>query len=436
MSSRPYPPGVASTRTAPATTSPSQQLAKSAAGQPAVAATGSTGTDQSPTPRLLSALRNLSVALCLIFTGLTMVGTLTPRYQLSYAVGDFQQGQLLRDTRTQLAQADQIAATAFLAERPPAEELERFQSTMSTVSTNLIQAASHDSTDARELANVQEQVNTYRRYVDSAIATSASDPAAGAHIFTGTSSTLNAPMDALATLAMAADQRADSRFTTTFGTLAVAAGWISVAVLMLTSVVTARRTHRALNPGLAGAIVLLLAATLLLNGHQTTISDSLGSAEKTSIVSARSAANARTAAFRAQAAESRHYLAPSSGFDKLWKHHDHEVLQALDGLNPSTLQTSPSQAWSRYQAAHKTSLVQPNARSLGRSDQPSSTLGLMTSFTKETTKLETDQGTAATQTIVKARDPLIAVMIICLLCGLGAVGATAWGVNQRLAEYR
>ena len=160
MSSRPYPPGVASTRTAPATTSPSQQLAKSAAGQPAVAATGSTGTDQSPTPRLLSALRNLSVALCLIFTGLTMVGTLTPRYQLSYAVGDFQQGQLLRDTRTQLAQADQIAATAFLAERPPAEELERFQSTMSTVSTNLIQAASHDSTDARELANVQEQVNT------------------------------------------------------------------------------------------------------------------------------------------------------------------------------------------------------------------------------------------------------------------------------------
>ena len=387
------------------------------------------------TPRLLVALRTVSVVLCLLFTGLSLLGTLVPSYQLSYAVGDVSQGQRLREARTQLAQADQIAADAFLAETPPPAELRDFQRVMDSVSTSLILAASYNETDAPRLSQVQERVNTYRRQVDAAVTTSGKDPAAGAKEFAQTSTTLEEPMQILAELASKTDATATSRFSLTFGTMAVVTGWVSVAVLLLASVQTARRTHRVLNPGLAIAMALLLAATLTLTSHQGTTRDTLSSAEQTTIISAHSAGDARTAALRAKAAESRAYLVPDGGYDRLWSQHNQEVTAALARLRPGSLQTTPASQWATYKSAH-TGVSSRDARALGRSTGQGGTLGPMKAFVETVSTLERAQTAAATDEINNARRPGTGVMIVCLLCGLGAVGTAAWGLSRRLAEFR
>ncbi|MBL0003967.1 MAG: hypothetical protein IPP00_08230 [Actinomycetales bacterium] len=229
------------------------------------------------------------------------------------------------------------------------------------------------------------------------------------------------------------------------------AGVLAVLVLGLVSIWLARRTHRYLNSGLAGATVAVLVA--LISG--LVVFSGIGSDAKrvadNQLAGTLALTSARTAAFDARANESLGLIrrGQAGPFETLWKARDAEVtarLKALvgrvswyggSGTNASALST----AWSAYEKAHA------EVRTLDDGGSWDAAVAKATTAT-ESPRTTFDAFQAASATAVdgfqsaltgdiegptaKAR---IAALVL-LLAGLAAAVLSTRGIAQRVEEYR
>ncbi len=429
-----YPPGVtaAQQQAAPPVAAPAPGAQVATAPPAAPAPAPAAPQDDAPgisTPRLLRPLRNLSVLACLVFMALAVLGTALPGYTMQSTVADVAQGQRLRQARSELARADQIAGEAFLADKPAAE-LEPFQTALGSVSQLLVESAAAHPADASHLVQVQEEVTAYRRQVEAAATTT--DPAAASKAYTSAGDALNAPLTTLASLADDSDSRVTSGLSSWMRTLAVVSGWVAVAILLLTAFVLARRTHRILNIGLASAFVLLAAATLVLSNQNAVTIDAQRTALSTSVTSARALRDAQASAYRAKAAESRYILSGSSAYQSAWTKADGELVAALGRVRPGTLVTTPLAQWQTYRTAHAALTPLPaDARARGRA-----AAAQVTTFTNSVGGIAGAQSADATTSLRASTEPLLPLAALAGLAGLAAAVAAGLGVNRRLAEYR
>ncbi len=388
----------------------------------------------SNTPRVMSAWRTLVVVLLVLFTGLTLFGTAYPAYTLSASISDVQQGQRLRLASAAVAEADQIAADAFLDPPAAAGELSQFQTRLDQATHMLIEAAAASPADASRLGDVQQQVSDYRRAVESAWAQAATGQS-GASSFIAAGDRLKEPETTLSALAADADSRVTTGLSGRFGDWAVVAGWVALVALIGACVVMAQRTRRVVNLGLAAAVGLVLIGVLVVGAQNDTVAKNTTMVTSTTLLSGRAAAEAQTSAFQAKAAESRTYLGSTTGAAD-WSSADQRVKNSLTMLTYS-LSSTPSTQWAAYTAAH--AAIQPsnpNAKALGRSTGAGGTLGPLRTFTSTMGQLADSQAADAVSSLRTARSPLAGIAWVSTLAGLLAAAAATMGITRRLSEYR
>ncbi|HSN11966.1 MAG TPA: hypothetical protein VLS51_07655 [Propionibacteriaceae bacterium] len=403
---------VATTRTAPAT--------------PAL-------VHPTPTPRLLRRLRNALVAVLLLFTGLTVVATVAPELALGASAADIALGQQLRGARATLVEADRKASVAFLAPEAAGSsgEWADYQATIDQVSSMLLRAAADQPADADQLATVQTQISDYRRSVDAAWTVAVTGSAAGGSEFVAAGTKLDAPLQTLATLAQQSDARVGTGPSWQVGPWAVAAGWVAVATLVLSSILVARRAHRVLNVGLGAGLILVVAAVALAGQANGVVQRALTDVTTSSLVSARVNADTRTIAEQAKAAEDRTLLQSSRG-DTEWTQLSAQLTTALGTLPDASERNLQTTAWTAYTSAHASvNATAATAKAQGRT----TTLTPLVAFTDAAKGLADADTTVATSTLTTAQRSQLPFGAIASVAALLALFASVSGLGRRLAEY-
>lgn len=393
-----------------------------------------------PTPRVLRALRNVVIAGLLLFAVLTIGGTVAPELALGTARDDATYGMQLRNARATLAEADRRASVAFLepATAAGSGEWTTYQATLDTVSSMLVRAAAQHPGDADRLATVQTQVNDYRRTVDAAWTKAATDATGGGTAYAATTTKLTEPLATLATLAQDSDARLGSGPLWMAGYGAVIAGWLALVVLIVGSVVIARRTRRVLNIGLAVAVVLVGVALSLASTANGLVQQSLLDVRTTTLVQARSSADTRALAEQAKATEDRTILTGSTS-TAAWDALNAAVTSAIKALPDEDQQTKQEGLWTAYTAAHQalppSASASATANAAARAQARGTVLSALTSFVQSAESLSDSSATAATDSLSSVKSQQLPYGIVASVLALLAIVAALWGITRRLTEY-
>ncbi len=388
---------------------------------------------KTPTPRLIRGLRNALVIVLLLFSGLTVVATVAPEMALGSSAADITLGQQLRGARATLAEADRKASVAFLAPATAASngEWTDYQSTIDQVSAMLLRAAADHPGDASGLATVQTQISDYRRSVDAAWTLAVTGSAAGPSQFVAAGTKLDAPLQALATLALQSDARVDTGPSWQIGPWAVAAGWIAVASLVLSAILVGRRTHRVINIGITAGLLLVLGAAALASQANGVVAQSVKDVTTTSLASARINLDSRTTAEQAKAAEDRTLLQTSRG-DTEWTQLNDSLTKQLTTLTDVGEQTYQTMLWNAYTTAHAS--VSPTAAT-AKAEARTTSLAPLVAFSTSAQNLAAQDASAATSTLTNAQHTQLPLGIGASVAAVLALFSAVWGLSRRLAEY-
>ena len=385
------------------------------------------------TPRLLRMIRNVVIGALLLFAGLTIIGTIAPGVALGSARDEVTFGMELRNARATLAEADRRASVAFLDPKAAATtgEWATYESTLDKVSSQLVLAAAQHPGDATALAAVQTQVSDYRRAVEAARTVAVTDASSGGTQYAATAAKLAPPLASLATLAQSSDARVGSGAVWSVGIWAVVAAWLALVVLVLASVLIARRTRRVLNLGLVVGVVLVGIALFLVSTANGMVQQSVTQVRTTSLTSARIHADTRALAEQAKAAEDRSLLSAGSG--------SNDYAQAATTLESFLVQlpdqaerTKQTDLWRAYTTAHQalsSSLTEAKAQAR------STTLTPLTAFVDQAQTASDTNASDAGTALGRAQDSQLPMGIIASLLCLLATGAALWGITRRLTEY-
>jgi hypothetical protein len=385
------------------------------------------------TPRLLRAIRNVVIGALLLFAGLTIVGTIAPGVALGSARDEVTFGMDLRNARATLAEADRRASVAFLDPKAATAsgEWTTYESTLDTVSSQLVLAAAQHPGDAGSLAQVQTQVSDYRRAVEAARTVAATDASTAGTQYAAASSKLAAPLATLAALAQGSDDRVGAGPVWSVGIWAVAAAWVALVVLVIASVLIARRTRRVLNIGLVVGVVLVGIALSLVSTANGMVQQSVNDVRTTSLASARIHAETRALAEQAKAAEDRSLLSAGSGSSD-FSRATTTLETSLNALPDDGEKTAQTGLWQAYATAHQ---ALPSTLAEAKVQARSTTLTALTAFVDKAQGLAAADTTTATAALSTAQQGQLPIGIVASLLCLIAIGAALWGINRRLTEY-
>lgn len=385
------------------------------------------------TPRLLRMIRNVVIGALLLFAGLTIVGTIAPGVALGSARDEVTFGMELRNARATLAEADRRASVAFLDPKAATAsgEWTTYESTLDKVSSQLVLAAAQHPGDAGSLAQVQTQVSDYRRAVEAARTVAATDASTAGTQYAATSSKLAAPLTTLATLAQSSDDRVGAGPVWSVGIWAVVAAWVALVVLVIASVLIARRTRRVLNVGLVVGVVLVGVALSLVSTANGMVQQSVSDVRTTSLESARIHADTRALAEQAKAAEDRSLLSAGSGSND-YAQATTTLESFLNALPDPVVKTTQIGLWQSYTTAHQ---ALPSSLAEAKAQARSTTLKTLTAFVNQAQGLAAADTTAATDALSTAQKGQLPIGITASLLCLLAIVAALWGITRRLAEY-
>jgi len=356
----------------------------------------------------------------------------------------------VQDIRTNLVRADAAATNAFLVGGlEPKDQRAVYTQAITRAAELVAQAARAQPADGAALAAVNTDLVAYTSGAERARADNRQGLPVGAQYLTEASAGLRAKGGALDQLSDVVDANAN-RVQTEFGAVGRALLWLAVpGVLALVAlggalVWLARRTHRYVNLGLAGAAVAVLvglvAGWLVLGG----VSARVEQVRTGPYAAALATAQARIAAFDAKASESLTLVKRGSGadFEKDWVRSSNQVTE--DGRRATEL-TGSDLRWSGYVSAHEALRVldddgkweQAVAAATGRGGtSPASTAAPFDAFDKASSTLLAATADEASRRLAAPDGWLALAGAIGLLIGLLAAASSWWGVSQRLEEYR
>ena len=350
--------------------------------------------------------------------------------------------------------ADADASNAFLVGglEDPAQRAD-YEAAIKRAATTITAAASAQPADGVALAALNSALQDYAALVERARAENRQGLPIGVTYMTSASSGLRTTaVPILEALLQANTERSRGELgaaSSSWPTLV--AGVLAVLVLGLVSIWLARRTHRYLNSGLAGATVAVLVALIF----GLVVFNGIGSDAKrvadNQLAGTLALTSARTAAFDARANESLGLIrrGQAGPFETLWKARDAEVTARLKALvgrvswygGSGTNARALSTAWSAYEKAHA------EVRTLDDGGSWDAAVAKATTAT-ESPRTTFDAFQAASATAVdgfqsaltgdiegpttKAR---IAALVL-LLAGLAAAVLSTRGIAQRVEEYR
>ncbi|HET6295275.1 MAG TPA: hypothetical protein VFG33_17955 [Kribbella sp.] len=398
------------------------------------------------TPGRMRALLILTAVMAVLFGLAAAQGFQQSDGALQRAEANTAQLVRVQAIHTSLVSANADATNAFLVGglEPPAQR-QHFVDSMTTASKLVAEAATAQPADQQALGELNATLLTYQGLIEQARANNRQGlPIGSQYLKDANASLQNDSLPLVSALVKANEERVSTEFDgVSRGNIwLLVGGLLTLVVLGFTMIWLAKRTHRYVNLPLAFAGVLVL-LTMLVGG--TSLASASGSAKDTrshSYADTLAMSRARIAAYDAKSNESLTLIARGSGaaFEKDWV----DSAKTVDDQLAIVAGTAPQaqQPWTAYKANHT------EIRKLddgGNWDQavPKAIAATGTSanttfaaFDTATSKKLTDFSTATRGELTDARNGLPPIGWLGIPIGIVAALLAAWGLSQRLGEYR
>ena len=426
-------------------TAPAPQPAAAPAGPAATPVTAAAAPTRS-TPQLLQRLSNAVVLLGVL---LGLVGALTfasLAYTLHRAEADTAQLVRVQKIQTDLLSADAAATNAFLVGGlEPAAQRTGYDRAITDTGELIAEAARAQPADAAALEVLNTDVLDYTATIEQARANNRQGlPVGAAYLRLASAQLRSGALPVLDQLVAANSARAEDRMGVGWGAVFPVLTLAALVGLVLAQRWLSRRFHRRINPGLAAATVVLLAALLGSLAGLIWSGGSVSATRTGSFAQVNDAAAARIAAYDAKANESLTLIARGSGqsFEAAWASSDKTVRDRLGRLDQVRDDGQLVDQWSAYTAVHRSirkaddggSWDAAVATATGTTDASSNFR-----FTTVDASLAAalDDATVGTARSLATQTPLlVTAAVLSLLAGLAAALLARRGVAARLREYR
>ncbi|MFG1818009.1 hypothetical protein ACGFIF_29900 [Kribbella sp. NPDC049174] len=427
---------------------PAQQSAPPAVQQPAAQAPSPRGPIAQwfdGTPGRMRAFLILAAAMSVVFGLAAAQGFRQADGALSRAEANAAQLVRIQAIHTNLVSANADATNAFLVGglEPPAQR-EHFVESLNEAARLIADAATAQPADKDALGALNQTLLTYGGLIEQARANNRQGLPIGSQYLRDANAVLQ---DDSLPLVKALVQANEERVDTEFDGIGQANIWVLVGGL-LTLVVfgvtlrwLARRTHRYVNvPIAAGAVLVLLTTVIggfaLANASSNADETRSGSYDRTLALS-----RARIAAYDARSNESLTLIARGSGdaFDKAYNASAAVVAEQLGKLNDAGLRSQ----WNDYNDVHKSVRSHDTkgewdaavALAVGKTPDANSVLAFTEFDDSSSSRLKTTSSDVSTA-LTNARNGLPPIGWLGLPIGIAAALLVAWGMSQRLEEYR
>jgi hypothetical protein len=345
---------------------------------------------------------------------------------------------------TSLVAANADATNAFLVGglEPPAQR-QHFVDSLATASRLIAEAATAQPADQTVLGQLNTTLLTYNGQIEQARANNRQGLPIGSQYLKDANATLqNDSLPLLDALVSANEDRVATEFEGVGdgAVWLIVGGLVSLAVLVVTMIWLAKRTHRYLNIPLAAGAVLVL-VTMLVGGAG--MAEATGTAEDTrddTYANALALSRARIAAYDAKSNESLTLIARGSGaeFEKGWK----EAVQRVDAELDKVGRMGAPAGWQDYKRSHEAIRRADDrgnwdeAVNLAIGSGGNSANTFFGAFDKSSAASLDTTSKAAQRQLGTARGALPPIEWLGLPIGIAAALLAAWGLSQRLGEYR
>ena len=346
---------------------------------------------------------------------------------------------------TNLVSANADATNAFLVGglEPPAQR-QHFVDSLASASKLIAEAATAQPADQEALGALNTTLLTYNGLIEQARANNRQGLPIGSQYLKDANATLqNDSLPLLNALVKANEDRVGTEFSGVGrGSLwIVLGGLVTLAVLALALVWLARRTHRYLNVPLVAAGVLVL-LTMIVGGSALANANSTAKdVRDNEYADTLALSRARIAAFDAKSNESLTLIARGSGaaFETAWKASAKQVDEQLAIADNGVPSLGP---WKSYKDVHALIRAEDDKgnwdgavdKAIGSSGQTANTT--FAQFDKSSSTSLTISSSTTRTALTDARDGLPPIGWLGLPIGIVAALLAAWGLSQRLGEYR
>jgi len=348
---------------------------------------------------------------------------------------------------TNLVSANADATNAFLVGGlEPSDQRQHFVDSMANAAKLIAEAATAQPADRDALGALNQTLIRYEGLIEQARANNRQGLPIGSQYLKDANAVLQEDsLPLVKALVQANEKRVDTEFDgVSHGTIwIVVAGLLTLVVFAATLSWLARRMHRYVNVPIAAGAALVLLTTVIggvaLSSASGDASDTRANAYSKTLALSR----ARIAAYDARSNESLTLIARGSGdaFDKAYNAAAAEVDNQLGKSTVDGLQSS----WNEYKRVHgevrKADATQGNwdaavAMAVGKTTTDNNSVTTFKAFDESSAEQLKSTGEAVASELSDSRDGLPPIGWLGLPIGIAAALLVAWGMSQRLEEYR
>ncbi len=434
----------------PATWSPPAQPAGTTAPAPATSTSSRRNAIArwfNGTPGRMRAFLILGAAISVVFGLAAAQGFRQSDGALQRAEANAAQLVRIQAIHTNLVSANADATNAFLVGGlEPADQRQHYVDSMAAAAGLISAAATAQPADSAALGELNKTLITYEGLIEQARANNRQGLPIGSQYLKDANSVLqNDSLPIVQALVDANEQRVNTEFDgISYGTIWVlVAGVLSLVVFGITLRWLARRTHRYINVPIAGGALLILLTTIV---GGVALSNAAGNAKDTradAYAKTLALSRARIAAYDARSNESLTLIARGSGdaYDKAYN----DAAKVVDAQLNEASTTGLKDLWSDYQKVHgaiRKADTSGNwdgavAMAVGKtSDKTQSSVETFKAFDQNSAEQLQSTSDAVTGDLNDARNGLPPIGWLGLPIGIAAALLVAWGMSQRLGEYR
>jgi len=399
------------------------------------------------TPGRMRAFLIVAAAVSVVFGLAAAQGFRQSDGALQRAEANAEQLVRIQAIHTNLVSANADATNAFLVGGlEPADQRQHFVDSMATAAGLISAAATAQPADSDALGALNKTLVTYEGLIEQARANNRQGLPIGSQYLKDANAVLqNDSLPIVQALVDANEQRVNTEFDgISYGTIWVLVGGVlSLVIFGVTLFWLARRSHRYVNVPIAGGAALILLTTII---GAAALSSAAGNAKDTraeAYSKTLALSRARIAAYDARSNESLTLIARGSGdaFDKAYNDAAKVVDEQLSKASTDGLK----ELWTDYTQVHgevrkaDTGGNWDNAvaMAVGKTDDESkSSVKTFGTFDQNSAEQLQSTSDAVSGELNDARNGLPPIGWLGLPIGIAAALLVAWGMSQRLEEYR
>lgn len=394
------------------------------------------------TPRRLSQLSALAIALCLIFAATAALTFSNLATALDRASHNTEQLIRVQNIQTNLLEADATATNAFLVGGlEPEEQRATYDRALAQTTSLIAEAADAQPADADALAALNQAVVEYAASMEQARANNRQGFPVGAQYLRNASADLRSTaMPILDNLVAANTDRAGDEMDPGQALTFKLVGIATLVMLVLAMYWVARRFRRTLNLGLLAAAVLVLVTLIAGSIALGSLSNTVDDIRQGPFSSVRDLATARIEGNNAKSNESLTLIARGSGaaFEKEWQSADKLVDDRLGAADRSAL----TDLWQGYVNRHKEIRDLDDGGDWDAAVKQATGADASSSnatFGKFNAAVAEELNQTSTEASESLTDPITGLWVAAVLAALAAIAAgvlSRVGLAARMKEYR